>query len=232
MTVSRWILALFVTSALLLAGCSSNSDPSAPPSGWETADGKWWASGADTSTVFRNLEDLQAMGIVDSRRVSIAPGQISREQVDQAVKKTLIALYRHDPETIDSLYETRATSAIADLSLDGDIRERVRNEFKSKAYSAINKMYREPRRTNDGSALVYPDSLRTEETSGTVELQVYVNEEGKPGGIEVLESVHPTLDGIAMRATTQMEWQPAFLQVDREWVPQGSFVRFGVDFLP
>ena len=78
--------------------------------------------------------------------------------------------------------------------------------------------------------MVYPDSLRNEETSGTVELQVYVNASGEPQGIEVLESVHPTLDGIAMRATTQMKWQPAFLKVNNEWVEQASFVRFGVDF--
>lgn len=232
MTVSRWMLVLCLTCGLLLTACSSGPNPADPPSGWETADGKWWKSGVDTSTAFRNLEDLKAMGIVDAKTASIAPGQISREQVDQAVKTTLLALYRHDPETIDSLYTARAKPVVDDLSLDGDVREKVRTEFKSKAYEAINKMYREPRRTNEGSGLVYPDSLRSSETSGTVELQVYVNEEGKPAGIEVLESVHPTLDAIAMRATTQMEWQPAFLQVNREWVPQGSFVRFGVGFQP
>lgn len=223
---------LCLACGLLLTACSSGPNPAKPPSGWETADGKWWKSGVDTSAIFRNLEDLKAMGIVDARTVSIAPGQISRDQVNQAVKTTLLALYRHDPETIDSLYTERAKPIVDDFSLDGDVREKVRTEFKSKAYETINKMYREPRRTNDGTALVYPDSLRSSETSGTVELQVYVNEDGKPAGIEVLESVHPTLDAIAMRATTQMEWQPAFLQVDREWVPQGSFVRFGVGFRP
>jgi TonB family protein len=232
MTALRWMLVFCLTCGLLLTGCSSGPGPADPPSSWETADGKWWKSGVDTSTVFRNLEDLKAMGIVDAKMASIAPGQISRDQVDQAVKTTLLALYRHDPKTIDSLYEARAKPVINDLSLDGDVREKVRTQFKTKAYEAINKMYREPRRTNEGSGLVYPDSLRSSETSGTVELQVYVNEEGQPAGIEVLESVHPTLDAIAMRATTQMEWQPAFLQVKQEWVPQSSFVRFGVGFRP
>ena len=156
MTASRWMLVLCLAFGLLLTACSSSSNPAEPPSGWETTDGKWWASGVDTSIVFRNLEDLKAMGIVDTKMASIAPGQISREQVSQAVKTTLLALYRHDPETIDSLYTERAKPIVDDLSLDGDVREKVRTEFKSKAYEAINKMYREPRRTNDGTGTRLP----------------------------------------------------------------------------
>jgi len=229
MTASRWITALGLALALLLTGCGSE-DPSAPPSGWETADGRWWTSGADTATVFRTLETLQDMGITDTRTLSLTQGQITRSQMQEAVKRSLIALYRHDPATIDSLFEANAVSALADVSLSGDMREKVRGEFKQTAYKQINNHYREPRRTEAGGGMVYPDSLRNEETSGTVELQVYVNASGEPQGIEVLESVHPTLDGIAMRATTEMKWQPAFLKVNNEWVEQPSFVRFGVDF--
>jgi len=229
MTASRWITALGLALALLLTGCGSE-DPSAPPSGWETADGRWWTSGADTATVFRTLETLQDMGITDTRTLSLTQGQITRSQMQEAVKRSLIALYRHDPATIDSLFEANAVPALADVSLSGDMREKVRGEFKQTAYKQINNHYREPRRTEAGGGMVYPDSLRNEETSGTVELQVYVNASGEPQGIEVLESVHPTLDGIAMRATTEMKWQPAFLKVNNEWVEQPSFVRFGVDF--
>ena len=228
MTSPRWIAASLVL-ALALVGCSSD-DPTAPPAGWETSDSRWWKSGVDTSSVFRNLEDLQTMGVAETRALALTQGRVSADQVNGAVKRTLLTLYRHDPETIDSLFTAEAAPALADQDRSGNIREKVRNEYKSAAYDAINDHYREPRRTNAGKGIVFPDSLRTEENIGTVELQVYVNAQGQPEGIELLEGVHPTLDAIALRATTQMEWQPAFLMVDRDWVEQPSFVRFGVDF--
>lgn len=228
MTSPRWIATSLVL-ALALVGCSSD-DPTAPPAGWETSDSRWWKSGVDTSSVFRNLEDLQTMGVAETRALALTQGRVSADQVNGAVKRTLLTLYRHDPETIDSLFTAEAVPALADQDRSGNIREKVRNEYKSAAYDAINDHYREPRRTNAGEGIVFPDSLRTEENIGTVELQVYVNAQGQPESIKMLEGVHPTLDAIALRATTQMEWQPAFLMVDRDWVEQPSFVRFGVDF--
>ncbi|PEN11096.1 energy transducer TonB [Longibacter salinarum] len=229
MTASRWMLVLAMAVTLVLTGCSSE-DPSAPPSGWESADGRWWKSGVDTSTVFRNLESLKAMGITDTRTLSISQGQMTRAQMQEAVKRSILPLFQHDPETIDSLFRAKAVPVLSDVSLSGDIREKVQGEYKQKAYKAINNHYREPRRTETGEGMVFPDSLRNEENRGTVELQVFVNANGEPEGIEVVESLHPTLDGIAMRTTTQMKWQPAFLKVNNEWVEQASFVRFGVDF--
>jgi TonB family protein len=228
-TVSRWMIVFVTAVAFLLAGCGSE-DPAAPPSGWEAQEGQWIKSGADPATVFRDMDSMKEMGITDTKTLSISQGQVSRSQMYEAVKRTLIALYRHDPETIDSLFQAEAVPALSDVSLSGDMREKVQGEFKQKAYDQINDHYREPRRTEAGGGIVYPDSLRNEENSGTVELQVYVNANGEPESIEVLESVHPTLDGIAMRTTTQMKWQPAFLKVDNNWVEQPSFVRFGVGF--
>lgn len=228
MSTARWIASLFVC-LLLLVGCSSSEDPTAPPSGWETDEGRWWQSGVDTATVFRNLENLETMGILDDRTLSVSPGQLSQEQLNNAVKKQLIALYRNDPATIDSLFAQHAVPVLEDVSRSGDIEEKIRGEYKTKAYQAINNHFREPRR-KEAPGLVYPDSLQNDESTGTVRLQVHVAEGGNASAIEVLESVHPTLDKIALRATTQMVWQPAFVKVDGDWKERDSFVRFGIDF--
>jgi len=154
-----------------------------------------------------------------------------------------VALYRHAPETIDSLFNEHATPRLQDVQLSNDVvREGGRldseflNKHKSAAYNAINSHYREPRRldTGESPSIIYPDSLRTRETSGEVQLQVHLSVEGDstaaPDAIEVLRSVHPTLDAIAMKAASQLRWQPAYLLQDGTWTPQPAWVRFDIEY--
>ena len=235
-------LAAAVALLLALAGCSSGGSPAAPPDGWEATETRWWKSGVDTTQVFRSLEDLDQMGI---RRggVTLSQRGLTRDQFVDAIKRSLVALYRHAPETIDSLFNEHATPRLQDVQLSNDVvREGGRldseflNKHKSAAYNAINSHYREPRRldTGESPSIIYPDSLRTVETSGEVQLQVHLSVEGDstaaPDAIEVLRSVHPTLDAIAMKAASQLRWQPAYLLQDGTWTPQPAWVRFDIEY--
>jgi outer membrane biosynthesis protein TonB len=66
--------------------------------------------------------------------------------------------------------------------------------------------------------------------AGTVRIQVYINEEGEPLTLQLLESVDPDLDGIAMRAMTQMRWRPTYTMRKGRWVAIPAWARLGVPF--
>jgi hypothetical protein len=61
-------------------------------------------------------------------------------------------------------------------------------------------------------------------------MQVYLNREGAPQGIELISAVHPVLDDIAMKAATQMRWQPAYLLTASKSNPVPAWVRYNVNF--
>jgi len=235
MTLSRWIPAI-LASALLLVGCSGGEDPSAPPSGWQATETRMWADGLDTTQVFRNLEDLTTMGIADDE-LSLSPGEISQEQFRDAIKRSLVRLYRNNPEVVDSLFEAHAVEGLAEADLSGDavqeggqLKPKLLQTHKKQAYESITNHFREPQR-EEGADLVYPDSLRqSEEASGSVELQVHIDTSGAVNAVEAIQTAHPTLDAIAMRAATQTTWEPAYVMRNEEWVPEPSWARFSVNF--
>ena len=235
MTLSRWIPAVFV-SALLLVGCGGGEDPSAPPSGWQATETRMWSEGLDTTRVFRNLENLTTMGITDEE-LSLSPGEISREQFEGAIKRSLVRLYRNNPEVVDSLFEAHAIDELADAELgedavqeSGQLKPKLLQTYKKRAYEAITDNFREPQR-EEGADLVYPDSLRqSEEASGSVELQVHIDTSGAVNAVEAIQTAHPTLDAIAMRAATQTTWEPAYVMREGAWVPETSWARFSVNF--
>ncbi|MDX1739727.1 MAG: energy transducer TonB, partial [Rhodothermales bacterium] len=66
--------------------------------------------------------------------------------------------------------------------------------------------------------------------TGDVDLQVYINDEGEPAAIEKLQGVHPVLDDIAMVATANVRWQPAYLLRVGKSYPIPSWVRYSVKF--
>lgn len=245
MTASRWIAVLCTGLLLALTGCGSeeSSNPAEPPEGWNTTETRWWKSGVDTSKAFRTMEDLEQMGIVPDE-FAIDQSGLSQSQFNNAIKRTLVKLYRNDPEAIDTLFTKYAIPVLEEADLSGEdvvtdggrLNSDLQTEFKNKAYEAINNHYREPRR-QEGQDLniVYPESLRT--TSGRVELQVHLAVEGegseavaRPDAIKVLQSVQPTLDAIVMKAASQLTYQPAFVKKDGEWMPQDSWVRFGTTY--
>ncbi len=222
---------------LLLVGCARSSTDLGPPEGWEGTDTRWWRVGTDTTGLFRALDTFEEMGIPYQPVVFIggnldAQPDKMREQLINAVKRQLLPLYRTNPEIVDSLFQKYVVPAIKRTAPPRRARfEASVKEWKSRAYRTIARYYREPRptlRIGQDIKVPYPDSLMEKGIGGKVRMQVYVNEKGEPVAIQLLESVHPVLDRMAMRATTRMRWSPAYLNGK----PVPAWVRFSISFNP
>ena len=59
------------------------------------------------------------------------------------------------------------------------------------------------------SRLDYPESLRRQRVAGTVIVEVSLGAKGRVLSAELIQSVHPMLDAIVLRAVRQTQWQPA-----------------------
>lgn len=224
-----------------VAGCNRSAEPPSelgPPEGWVADGGRWWRADIDTSGVFRNLETLDAMGIAEedltyaADRTLAEQSGVAHRQLMRAVKQSLIRLYRNRPEVIDSLFEQYVVPKIEKASVSGDARKLVAR-FKREGYQTIRRHFLEPRalrKLGVDIPVPYPDSLRERGIGGRVRLQVYINEKGEPVAVEKLEGVHPVLDAIAMRATTEMRWQPAYLLRGGKSDPLSAWTRFKVNF--
>lgn len=202
----------FVALALLVAGCGDGAPDLGPPAGWE-ADGldRWWQEGVDTSVAFRDLETFGAMGLGDRPDGKRAEGPAHRN-----VQQQFLPLYRNHPEAVDSLF-----TEIAVPMIDEGAQAEDRDALVREINRALNAAFVYPRPEQDSDvAIVYPDSLRTAGVGGEVRMQVYLDEDGRPLAIKRLKSAHPTLDAIAMRATTAKRWRPATLGGEpiRAWV--------------
>ena len=236
-------IATLLVGFVLTVGCGGESSSTAPPDGWETTDARWWTSGVDTSRVFLNLDSLTTMGVLDQEARLGQRSTVSRAQFNAAIKKSLVELYRNNPMVVDSLFEEYATPQLEDVDLSGDIvgekgqlRSKILNKNQKRAYEAITEYFREPQREASPD-IAWPDSLRSEEYSGIVKLQVHLTVDGegenavsRADAVEVLSGTHPTLDKIAMKAATNATWQPAYLLEDDSWTPIESWVRFNVPF--
>ena len=237
-------IATLLVGFFLVAGCGGGSSPTAPPDGWETSDTRWWKSGVDTAQAFPDLDSLTTMGVADREMSMMQSGDVTREQFNVAIKQSLIKLYRNNPTVVDSLFEKYAASALESVDLDGEIvakngqlQEKVLNKNQKKAYEAITEYFREPQREKSPDNIIWPDSLRSEEYTGIVELQVHLAPEGegdnavaRADAVEVLSGPHPTLNAIAMKAATEATWQPAYVLQDGNWTPVESWVRFDIPF--
>lgn len=230
-------MATILTGFFLVLGCSGEADPTAPPSGWEKAETRIWQEEVDTTAVFRNLETLDAMGVTDAVK-KVAPGaSVSQEQFDAAIKRSLVRLYRNNPTVVDTLFDKYAAPQLENADLSGDVVEKgqlkpdLLQGNKKKAYEAITEYFREPQQQETPSNIPYPDSLRRdEEASGKVELQAHIDTSGNVDAVEVIRSIHPTLDAIAMKAATQTTWEPAYVLENQDWTPAPSWARFSVPF--
>jgi hypothetical protein len=226
---------------LWVAGCARSSAPApdlGPPEGWRGDEARWWRADLDTTGVFRDLETLRTMDLMGedvtyaaSRTLAEQSG-VAHQQLARAVKQSLIRLFRNQPEVVDSLFEQYVSPKIARARVSGDSRKLV-NRFKRVGYQTIRRHFLEPRTIRKLGADIpvpYPDSLRERRIGGKVRLQVFINEKGEPVAVEKLEGVHPVLDAIAMRATTEMRWQPAYLLRGGKSDPLPSWTRFKVNF--
>jgi hypothetical protein len=238
MTFYRCLAAALATTLLVLAGCSSGGSPGQPPEGWTTSENSWWKQGVDTAMVFQPMGDLTQMGVREEA-VSLEQGGLDREQFVDAIKRSLVELYRNNPRIIDSLFQQYAVTSLDTIDISGDgvveeggrLASDVLNRGKKAAYDPINEHYREPRATTNPS-LSFPDSLMRQDISGTIELQIHLDASAgddstaTPDAIRVLQSIHPTVDAYVMRAMIDRGWQPAYVLRDGAWVPVDSWVHY------
>jgi len=228
------LLGLLLTAAL---GCSGDSDPTAPPSGWEATDTRMWRSGVDTAKVFRNMASLSDMGITE--KLSLTQGGLSQEQFTNAVKRSLIKLYRSNPSVVDSLFDEHAAPDLQNVELGSDavqeggkLNPKLLQPNKKKSYQAITDYYKQPKLQKGIENIAYPESLRTQEASGQVQLQVYADTSGAVQAVEVVDGTHPTLNRIAMAAATRTTWEPGYTRQGpgEEWQPVPGWGRVPVNF--
>jgi hypothetical protein len=237
MVATRWIAPTLTGLLLILAGCGGGGgDPAAPPSGWNATETRMWASDVDTSEVFRNLSSLESMGII-GEDVAFGSGSVSQGQFQNAVKRSLLELYRSNPAVVDSLFEEHAVPVLQDADLgsdiveEGKIKQKILDKYSQKALKAIDEHYEQPIIQEGITGLPYPDSLRTEENSGRVEVQVHVTADGTVDAVEVVEGTHPILNAIIMRAAaTETTWNPTYVTEDGEQTPYPGWGRLSTNF--
>ncbi|MCZ6757773.1 MAG: energy transducer TonB [Bacteroidetes bacterium] len=237
----RSISSLFLTGccAILFWGCASDeSIPLDIPVGWENEGVLWWRTASDTTGVFRDLETLVSMGIAIPSGLEpfgLRSGEterIARRRLVTHVKDSLIPLFRNEPDVVDSLFERFVVPKMANARIEGDVRPVIKT-FKLEGYRTIARFFREPfslTKMGLDIPVPIPDSLRDKSIVGRVFMQVYISDEGDPMAIKKLIGVHPVLDRIAIRAMTQMKWQPAYLLKGGKSRPIASWARFKVDF--
>ena len=229
---SAFLLAVLVAAC---AGPEAAPDLS-PPEGWQGTDTRWWRDGADTSGVFRNLETLADMGVSGAEAAGGSNLGLAAPSVQQrfewGIKESLIQLYRNEPEVVDSLFERHAAPQLDGAVSTGTLRPQIEAQQR-KIYKMLRNHFREPLTkltVGEDVGVTYPDSLRQQGIEGTVRTQVYIDAEGEPVAIELIERVHPVLDALAMRATTEMRWRPAYRLRSGSWIAIPSWSRFRVRF--
>jgi len=189
--------ALLVLFGFLSAACGGQADLG-PPAGW-VDDGatRWWRADADTSGVFRNLETLESMGVRVFEEVDLGP----------SVQNRMLEFYRTNPEIVDSVFVEHGLPIVERGDPSITDRTELRERLVTDAYREMVRYYRDARQDpNVQIEKVYPDSLRERGVTGRVEMQVRVSSEGEPVAIQMLSSVDPTLDALAMQAITKIRW--------------------------
>ena len=228
---------LTLALALWVVGCAVEPPlREGPPDGWDGMSAKWWIESADTTHFFRKLETLEEMNVTGAGRVYVGASAVAsrnaREEFALAVKRSFIRMYRNQPAIVDSLFEAYLAPKIADVRFTNDPVKDV-DKFKKEAYKVLARHFREPRTKlalGTDVPVMYPDSLREQGIGGAVKLQVFLNEEGEPQSVELIDGVHPVLDQIAMDATTQMRWLPGYVEHKRDWKPIPTWARFRITF--
>ena len=235
-------LALCSTLVLvaLFAGCVQEEViETGPPEGWQAEEAQWWRTGFDTTGVFRDLETLASMGVTGAEATYVASPTMVRQRANQrqmferAVKQQLIRLYRNQPEVVDSLVERHVVPMLAEVDLDANMKTEV-ERLKRKSYQFLHRNYfqapQQELQVGRDIEVPYPDDLRKRQVAGVVQVQIYVSEEGEPLAIELIGSVDPDLDGIAMRTMTKMRWRPAYLMGKSNWSTIPAWTRVKIRF--
>ncbi|NNF59268.1 MAG: hypothetical protein HKN04_13615 [Rhodothermaceae bacterium] len=201
------LVRFFAAAVCLVTLAACGGSEVGPPAGW-TGDGtdRWWRSDADTTGSFRSLETLEDMGVQIHEDVDLA----------SSVQNRIIGLYRSNPEVLDSLFAVHGLPIVEAGAPDAGDRTAEREALVTAVNTEMARYYRQALVKPDPPLeQMYPDSLRNAGVGGQVVLQIRVDEGGNPFAIEKIEGVHPTLDALAMRAATKLEWT-------MPWVVTGS----------
>ena len=232
-----------MVTLVIATGCGGPEEhiPLETPKGWAGNTTYWWQVAADTSGAFRDLATLETMGVEGSDLLSMRIDgasdqemQLAQGKFNQYVKESLIELFRNEPEIVDSLFERYVVPRIQMDDLGGDVQPLIK-EQQRRGYQILSRHFRYPRtRTRLGADIPgpVPDSLRDNDLSGAVFIQIALNKQGVPIALTKLQGVHPVLDRIAMRAMTEMRWQPAFVLRGGTSKPTRSWTRMKVRFGP
>lgn len=226
----------FIACVFLWACSPSGPYEFGPPDGWQADGTVWWRGGTDTTGTLKNLETLEAMGVVKADFVYASSPAIARqrsvrnEQYKYALKRELIEIFRNEPAVVDSLFEAYVVPLIEQATFTDNVDDDLMR-LKREGYKKIRRHFREPFvLTGDGLQLTHPDSLAEQGIGGRVSVQLHVDVEGKPVSIELIKSVHPVLDDITMRVAAGSEWQPAYLLQGGKSNPIPSWARYNLNF--
>lgn len=240
---SIFVLFALVVTLVTATGCGGPDEhiPLETPKGWAGNTTYWWQVAADTTGAFRDLATLETMSVAGSDLLSmridgasVQEMQLAQSKFNQFVKESLIELFRNEPEIVDSLFERYVVPRIQMDDLSGDVQPLIK-EQQRRGYQILSHHFRYPRtltRLGEDIPIAVPDSLRDNELFGAVFIQIALNKEGIPIALTKLQGVHPVLDRIAMRAMTEMRWQPAFVLRGGTSKPTRSWTRMKVRFGP
>ncbi len=226
--------------AFLFSGCSKEKEiPVSSPKGWDGNSTYWWDISADTVNAFRPLETMEDMGVPGSYLLSLTLDgnssvdmEMAQRKFNQYVKESLIELFRNEPDIVDSLFDRFVIPKMKGVNLEGDVQPLI-SQYQRQAYQTLARHFTYPRsltKLGEDIPIVIPDSLKEKGISGVVFTQVALNKEGVPIALKKLEGVHPILDRIAMRAITEMRWQPAYVLRGGRSNPIPSWTRMKVRF--
>lgn len=221
----KYVKFLFVWALLWgFTGCGGGPDVAlGPPEGWTGQAGLWWQAGTDTTVAFRNVGDFEAMGSPLEDVVYGRGTATTRQQLVNGVKREFMPMFQSNPELVDSLFTTMGRPKIMRATLKTDLNAQV-DELSKDIFRSITRHYQQPRTLKklgsfdqakidkDIVPISQPDSLKAQGVYGRVQMQVYLNPEGEPLAVKVLDPVHPVLDDLAQKAATQMRWRPAYLR--------------------
>ncbi len=238
MRATSWQTALAVI-ALFSGGCTADVPiQTDPPDGWVTDSPqlKWWQASADTTGLFRSLDTLEDLGATGAYLENVQLDQmtndLARRKLAVLVKKNLLPLFRNEPQVVDSLFDRYVFPRMETARIYGDVAPEI-EKFKAEGYRVIARHFRSPRpltKMGIDIPVAIPDSLQKAQYNGSAFIQVAVDSLGHPVAMELLYGVHPVLDRIALRATTEMRWQPAYLLGSHRSRPIPSWARFKIRF--
>lgn len=219
--------------ALLLAACQTGGGSDALPEGWIQDGDRFYLADVDTAGLFPDLETPEAMGVVPEGEMDERDraGWVARN-----LKRRMLALYRNQPQIVDSVFEARVVPMIAQRDLSGslgsvvDEMERpVRNALMQGFYPSTGTVYTFG---DEVDPPVFPDSLAAQMDGARVRTQVALGADGFADAVKILEPTHPTLERLAVRVIAQQKWNAGYVTAEntnrRDRTP--SWVRYNVLF--